>query len=391
MPDAGLVHQVNVNGPGTHLIAIGIGYYHHLPGGSGTTTKHHLGLGELSSPPISARAVASWFIEKFDCTERPLASVSLVISEKMPQPFENPLTGQKFETLPSGTIEELKTALRQWITRAETDSRNSIILYFCGHGLSAGVQNYYLMRDYGEDNEDPLFGAINFRNFLCGLGTKKPSYQFLLFDACRSSNPMIELNRDGGQSIFVADPAGRLGVAETLQQCPIFATELDRASLGFPDQPSLCARAFIRVMDGASCRKEEGNWYVTTHRIVEALSDFQNREASKGDRVQSADANNFAKFRLRRLKMIPRIPVFVRLNDPEKGKLVKITAARANHPAQCVSDPAAPNFVTAGEFEAALEIGEYDFKAERIDVAAPACVVSDVVVMPTYVDVELQV
>jgi hypothetical protein len=44
MPDAGLVHQVNVNGPGTHLIAIGIGYYHHLPGGSGTTTKHHLGL-----------------------------------------------------------------------------------------------------------------------------------------------------------------------------------------------------------------------------------------------------------------------------------------------------------------------------------------------------------
>ena len=225
MPDAGLVHQVNVNGPGTHLIAIGIGCYHHLPGGLGTTTKHHLGLGQLSSPPISARAVASWFIEKFDCTERPLASVSLVVSEKTPQPFENPVTGQKFETLPTGTIEEVKTALRQWITRAETNSRNSIILYFCGHGLSAGVQNYYLMRDYGEDNEDPLFGAINFRNLLSGLSTKKPSYQLLLFDACRLPNPMIELNRDGGQSIFVADPAGRLGAAETLQQCPIFATE----------------------------------------------------------------------------------------------------------------------------------------------------------------------
>lgn len=390
MSDAGLVHQVNVNGPGTHLIAIGIGHYDHLPGGSRATTKHHLGLGQLTSPPSSARAVASWFIEKFDCTERPLASVSLVVSEKAPQPFVNSVTAQKFEMLSTGTIDEVKTALRQWITRAETDSRNSIILYFCGHGLSAGVQNYYLMRDYGEDNEDPLFGAINFRNFLSGLGTKKPSYQFLLFDACRSPNPMIELNRDGGQSIFVADPAGRLDVAETLQQCPIFATELDRASLGVADQPSLCARAFIRVMNGACCRKEGGNWYVTTHRIVEALSDFQNREASKGDRVQSADANNFAKFRLRRLRSTPRIPVFVRLSDPEKGKLVKITAIRANHPPQCISDPAAPNFVTAREFEAELEIGEYDFKAERIDVAAPPFVVSEVV-MPTQVDVTLEV
>lgn len=390
MPEAGLVHQANINNPGTHVIAIGIGHYDHLPGGTRATTKHHLNLGQLSSPPSSARAVASWFIKKFDCTERPLASVSLVVSEKTPQPFVSPVTGEKFETLPTGTIDEVKTALRQWIARAETDSRNCIILYFCGHGLSAGVQNYYLMRDYGEDNDDPLFGAINFRNFLCGLGTKKPSYQFLLFDACRSPNPMVELNRDGGQSIFVADPAGRLGVAETLQQCPIFGTELDRPSLSFANQPSLCARAFIRAMDGACCRKEDGNWYITTHRIVEALSDFQNREASKGDRVQSADANNFAKFRLRRLRSTPRIPVFVRLTDPEKGKLVKITAARPNHLPQCISDPTAPNFVTADEFEAALEIGEYAFMAERVDVAAPPSVVSEVV-MPTHVDVTLEI
>lgn len=389
MADAGLVHQVNVEGPGTHLIAIGIGHYDHLPGGSGTTTKHHLGLGQLSSPPSSARAVAAWFIEKFDCTERPLASVSLVVSETNPQPFRNPVTGANYQTLPKGTIEEVKTALRQWMTRAETDSRNRIILYFCGHGLSAGVQNYYLLRDYGEDNEDPLFGAINFKNFMSGLSTKKPSYQFLLFDACRSSNPIIELNRDGGQSIFVADPEGRLGVTETMQQCPIFATELDRASLGFAGQPSLCARAFIRVMDGASCRKEDGSWYVTTHRIVEALSDFQNREAARGDRVQSADANNFARFRLRQLKNNPRIPVFVRLTDPERSRLVKITAARASHPTLCISDPSAPGFVTAAEFETALEIGEYDFRAERVDGAGTTFEVKEVV-MPTHVDIELE-
>ena len=48
-------------------------------------------------------------------------------------------------------------------------------------------------------------------------------------------------------------------------------------------------------MSGASSKKEGDNWYVTTDRIVEALSDFQNREAIKGDAKQSADANSHAK------------------------------------------------------------------------------------------------
>jgi hypothetical protein len=365
--DKALVHEVAVPGPATHVIAIGIGQYDHLPGGSARETKHHLKLGQLTTPPVSARAIASWFIEKFDCTERPLASVSLVVSEAQPAPFTNAKTGRSYLDLPSGRMDEVRAALKAWIGRAESDPRNAVILYFCGHGLAAGVQNYYLMRDYGWDDEDPLLGAINFKNFMSGLGTKKPSYQFLLFDACRSPDPMISLNRDGGQSVFVADPEGRLNVAEQMQQCPIFSTEVDRRALGRPNEPSLCAQAFMRVMNGAAARRDGADWYVTTHAIDISLSDFQNREANKGDRIQSADANNYAKFRLRRLgPQTPRIPVFVRVIDAPRRALLKITAERHGKPPLCISDPSSAGWVNQDEWVAELEMGEYDFNAVHI-------------------------
>jgi Caspase domain len=390
LADSSLVHHVELDKPGTHVIAIGIGQYDHLEGGGRQKSKYHLDLQQLRSPPQSARAVASWFIEKFDCPDLPLASVSLVLSENAPSTFRNTKTGKEYGNIPDGTMQSVREALKQWVARAEMDPQSHIVLYFCGHGLSAGVQNYYLVRDYGSDDSDPLLGAINFKNFLTGLSCKKPTYQFLLFDACRSQNSVINLNRDGGQSIFVADPEGRLGIAETVQQCPIFSTELDRSALGLPDQPSLCAQAFIRVMNGACCRKEGNEWYVTTHRVVEALSDFQSREALRGDKTQSADAGSYAKFRLRRLRATPQIPVFVRLDDPRLTSRVKVTAKGVDTPPRCISDPNSQGWVDRQEWETELEIGQYDFTAERLAPAAAVVIKKDVV-MPTHIEVTLEV
>jgi hypothetical protein len=107
---------------------------------------------------------------------------------------------------------------------------------------------------------------------------------------------------------------------------------------------------------------------VTTHAIDISLSDFQNREASKGDKVQSADANNYAKFRLRRLgPKTPRIPVFVRVNDAARRALLKITAQRLGKQPQCISDPSGEGWVNQDEWVAELEMGEYDFNAVHIN------------------------
>jgi hypothetical protein len=386
--DPALVHCVQSNAPATHVIVIGIGHYDHLPGGGKTPTQQHLNLLQLSSPPISARKVAAWFIEKFECSERPLASVSLILSEREQAKFTNGRTGAEY-SVPTGTITEVREALKAWVQRASVDPHSRILLYFSGHGLTAGVQNLYLLRDYGKDSEDPLLGALNYQKFLSGIATRKPSTQFFLFDACRSANPIAALNRDGGEGVFGAVDDGRLGIAEPMQQCPIFSTEIDREALGRPNEESLCARAFIRAMSGACSKRFDDIWYVTTDRMVEALSEFQNREAVKGNMRQSADANSFAKIRLRRLTGAPTIPVFVRLDAQTWAGKTKITAAcGANR--QTISDPRSQGWTAREEWEAELAMGQYTFQAEDIETGNQP-VTRDDTVYPILVDVKLEV
>jgi hypothetical protein len=264
-------------------------------------------------------------------------------------------------------MQEVRNALRAWVGRAE-DPSSRIILYFAGHGLSKGLDNLYLLRDYGRNPDDPLTGALNYQKFIMGLATRKPSQQFLLFDACRSAAPVAAFNPTGGEGIFMADPEGRLGIAEKMQQCPVFSTESDEESRGRPGEESLCARAFIRVMSGA-CSKREGNdWYVRTDRIVEALTEFQNRELTSAAETirQSADANRHAKIRLRKLAGPPSIPVFVCLNDTTLAPNVRIRAVRGALPPKLISDPGHPGWKAQPEWETELEIGEYLFEAKPL-------------------------
>ena len=395
--DRSLVHHVDLGGAaGTHVLAIGIGHYDHLPNGGGTPTQHHLNLKQLTSPPASARKVATWFIEKFDCSDKPLGSVSLVLSEAAPASITNPRTGQQF-TVPTGTTDEVREALKAWLVRADNpDSR--IILYFSGHGFAEGLDNLYLLRDYGKDSEDPLLGALNYQKFLTGLSHRKPSNQFLLFDACRSADPMVSLNRTGGQAIFGANPAGRLGLAQSMQQCPVFSTELDRLAFGVANEASLCARAFIRAMSGACSKRVGGSWYVTTDRIVEALSDLQNRELRNANQAikakaseamkQAADANSHARIPLRKMQGVPSIPVFVRLANAALAPAFKIKAVRGANPPRIISDPGSVGWSAQPEWEIDLEVGDYSFEAEPLQPGSVPIAKVDTVT-PIFVEIDL--
>ena len=51
-----------LEGARTHVLVIGVGRYPHLKDGSGRVLENHYGLGQLTSPPLSAAAIADWFV-----------------------------------------------------------------------------------------------------------------------------------------------------------------------------------------------------------------------------------------------------------------------------------------------------------------------------------------
>jgi hypothetical protein len=73
------VYSRRFNGAATHAIVIGVGHYPHLPGGKGRPKfRAHGGMGQLKSPPESARVIARWLIENYAHPDKPLATVSLL-------------------------------------------------------------------------------------------------------------------------------------------------------------------------------------------------------------------------------------------------------------------------------------------------------------------------
>jgi hypothetical protein len=384
MTDPALVHEVvHPAGPVTHVLAIGIGHYPHLNGGDGKLTAHNLGMKQLTSPQVSARSIAEWYIRDFDCTDSPLASVALVLSESSPAEFVNPKTGTKY-VVPRGTADDVEDAIGRWLNRASNNSENRIVLYFCGHGLSKGIENVYLLRDFGRKEGNAFDGAINYQSFVSALSWCKPTYQFLLFDTCRSSDQILEVNQKAGRSMLTADPAARFQLPK-VQQCPLFSTELDRQTFGRANEQTLCAKAFLRSMRGACSRVENDNWYVTTHRMREALTDFQNRELQKGDMKQDADANRHAFIHLRRLPGKPLIPVFVQVDETRLMPDVRLTAIGGMKPPPTISG------CQTEEWETALEIGSYDFTAEYLKDATKLPVIKNDVVFPTHCQIKLPV
>ena len=87
MPESFLVHEAAVQGPATHALVVGVGAYPHLNGGSGRLSEQHDGMAQLTSPPLSARAFASWLLSEFKHPHKPLGSVALLLSESAPAPF----------------------------------------------------------------------------------------------------------------------------------------------------------------------------------------------------------------------------------------------------------------------------------------------------------------
>lgn len=352
---------------GTHALVIGVGKYPHLAGGDAPVTESESdGMRQLSSPPVSARAFATWLLDKYNDPQKPLASLSLLLSEEEPIPFSNPRTGVLHDVAVA-TIDNIVEAVKQWYDRGDSDLDNRLIFYFCGHGISQGDDMALLAADLFADRYNPLNGALDFTALMGGLKRCRASEQLFFVDTCRSNSDVL-IAKSGPQF------AGRspLGAGRRPLEfprrlhIPYYATLAGDRSYARPGQASLFTEALLKSLAGAASDAPEGDWYINTARLQEAINHFMHQSQLAGAvaGVQVPSVGELPVFVLHRLPGAPVVPVYVGCEPAEDNAEAEFVCLENG--LECRRRAAQDIDGENPECEWAIELaaGTYDFEAQ---------------------------
>lgn len=309
--DKALVFEKDTHGAaGTHVLIIGIGDYPHLLGGTEENPTVAEGMEQLDAPPISAKAMAKWFLNEFENQEKPLASVALVVSEREPSKFSHPKATATGDDLPRGSADEVVRAIRSWVGRASSNKENQVIFYFCGHGVSAG-ESILLLRDFGRDPLARFEGALNLADFIGAMQTMVPDYQLFLIDACRVptsvARSVLGKAHVGKSAVDPLDIDNRGGLPAK-QSVHHSSSQLEQA-WGRLEGASLYSEALLQALDGGGAQSSLGYW-VGTLGLQTALAAYTPRLAAKERVDQQPELLRNVQFKIHRPKKI-LVPLYV--------------------------------------------------------------------------------
>lgn len=196
-----------------HALVIGVSRYDHLPGGSGSPTKHRLlgGLTQLSAAATSAARVATWLRDHFDYPEVRLGSVRLLAS---PGEGEVPLPAGVEP--PPATYDQVKRALNAWRREARATPGNVTLLYVAGHGIQTSNEGgIVLLQDAGDPDFAALDRAIDVASVRRGMvadptdaETFTPPIQYYFYDACRVQPSAVASFEELRAGITTDEPRG---------------------------------------------------------------------------------------------------------------------------------------------------------------------------------------
>ncbi len=361
--------------PGTHAIVIGIGRYPWLDGGKGKPRfVDHDGMGQLTSPPASARAFATWLLETYDNPAAPLASVELLLSDAKSQTFKAP-TGTV--TVEPALIANVTTAIRGWAKRSKHE-RDLLLFFFSGHGIAAAVQTTLLCEDYGSDELSPMSFGVDFNKLHIGLDRSTARLQCFFVDACRvGSSTILESFNNYGQPIIdpTKEPRPRP------RQAPVFhATLAGQLAYGRKNKPSYFTEAVLRGMRGAgSDNSQDGlTWWVETDQLLRALPKLLPRIVKDPNEIlPQPPGSDITSFPLHRLNHPPKeIPVDVSCANDD-------STAEAILSWTCGATSKKRNKKSAEPWQLDLDEGRYTFRAE-LPASDQQGEVSDTEIRPHY-------
>jgi hypothetical protein len=364
MPDAAdVVHHDETVDTGTHALVIGVGRYPHLVGGNDPRPDVAGGMGQLSSPPISARAFADWLLSEYRFPGKELASVALLLGEERPQPYFDPRTNVGSEVAVA-TINNIVEAVKSWRGRAHSNPENRLIFYFCGHGVSDGTDMALLAADFGADDLNPMEGALDFRLLQAGLKLCAAGEQMFFVDACRTNTDTLisQWNSAGRAPLGGGRRPPELGV---MLPATYYATLDGARSHARPGEVSLFSEALLRSLRGAASDDDEGkgDWRVRTGRLGDAIGHFMSRPsfAGKVAKVQHPPAAT-SPFEVHHLAKDPVVPVYVGCQSREENLAATFVCRRGQQeirrePGIIVEDD------DTGEWVDMLDFGRYEFEA----------------------------
>lgn len=277
-----LVFDQIQNIPQTHVFIIGIGEYPYLTGGIEADENSPLrdwGLGQLTSPPQSAKALYEKVLELDDRNSwvKPLGSVELLLSSQ-----DELFPGQSIER---ATLENIKSSYYKWRERCESSKDNVAFFFFCGHGLEKDG-HYLLAEDFGENLYNPWEGAFDFDNTRSAFQKCLAETQIFLVDACRQmTNDMFLQN-------ITAMPLQNFHYmrGQCRNDLTIKSTVNSEAAYGGLDQPSVFVQILLKALDGQAAIRENGVWsisissmHTTINKLIE--SDLQRPSFSGTDSI----------------------------------------------------------------------------------------------------------
>jgi Caspase domain len=250
--------------PQLHALLVGVGEYPHLVGGALYETQRApktFTLPQLSSPPISAAAVADWLLSQHDNPSTPLGSIELLLSPASYAPEPNAaarigLAAGATVSVPWASFDQIAQAAQRWYDRLDSNPLNIGVFYFCGHGLEAS-DRYLLAADFGSNPADWTHGIINFDQTHLNMETCTAETQCYLLDACRDKPAELQ---ERAVRVTVGKPLiGLSAGASHLRNAPLLhAAAPGDSAAGPPNGKSYLSEALIDCLNGMGARAPVG-------------------------------------------------------------------------------------------------------------------------------------
>lgn len=263
----------------THVLVIGVGNYKY---GEGTQAGRSASvLSQLSSPPHSARALVDWFAGAFWHPEKPLGSVSMLVSEEDSVPYSPPgphggvenhahwVINQSQFIPPRASLANVKSAVEAWAQRLRSD-KDMAVFCFCGHGVSVGQKATLLLDDFGEVGHEFEAGIL-IDTLLGTMRNCRAIQQLFLFDCCRTRADEVYKNEDNLGTRVLSVPHDNHHHDIPAQQFIFFPTLDGEEAFGIRDDVSVFTHSFIDAVSGAAADCSVGPWRTTTARIMDVV------------------------------------------------------------------------------------------------------------------------